>query len=89
MPYDVILTGPARKAYGRLNLKLRAGLDRSIIFLEDSPKRGPNIQKLKGLKDCYRYQVGGWRLIYRVDEEAKQVRILEIRPRGDIYKHGH
>jgi mRNA-degrading endonuclease RelE of RelBE toxin-antitoxin system len=57
--------------------------------LEDNPKYGPNIQRLKGQPDCYRYQVGGWRILYKVDEAGKEVRIYEIRPRGDIYKHGH
>jgi mRNA-degrading endonuclease RelE of RelBE toxin-antitoxin system len=89
MPYEVILTGPARKAYDKLNLKLRTGLDRCIVFLEDSPKYGPNIQRMKGQPDCYRYQVGGWRILYRVVDGSKEVRIYEIRPRGDIYKHGH
>ncbi len=87
MPYNVILTGPAQRVYSKLGLKLRAGLDRCIVYLEDSPKFGTNIQRLKGKAGCYRYQVGGWRILYRVDDEIQQVRIYEIRPRGDVYKH--
>jgi mRNA interferase RelE/StbE len=89
MPYNVILTQPALKVYNKLNFKVKAGLDRCIAHLEDSPKSGANIEKIKGKLDCYRYQVGGWRIVYRVDLGTKEVRIYGIRPRGDVYKHGH
>ncbi|MGR3311364.1 MAG: type II toxin-antitoxin system RelE family toxin [Candidatus Brocadiales bacterium] len=89
MPYNVILTGPAQKTYNKLTLKLRIALDRCIVHLEACPKYGANVQRLKGKHGCYRYQVGGWRILYKVDDIAKEVRIYQIRPRGDVYKHGH
>jgi len=89
MPYNVILTQPAFKIYKKLNYKIKAGLDRCIAYLEVSPKRGPNIERFKGKPDCYRYQVGGWRILYKIDEGTKEVRIYNIRPRGDVYKDGH
>ena len=84
--YEVVLTKTAYKTYSRLTPKLRRGLDRCIEYLEVSPTRGPNIQKLKGESESYRYQMGGWRILYEVDEFQKKVRIYEIRPRGDVYK---
>jgi mRNA interferase RelE/StbE len=87
MPYKVILTRPALKVYQKLTYKLKAALDRCIIELEDSPKYGPNIERLKGKPHHFRYQVGGWRITYKVDESLKEVRIYRIRPRGDAYKH--
>jgi mRNA interferase RelE/StbE len=89
MTYNVLLTRPAFKVYGKLDYKIKSGLDRCIAFLEISPRYGPNIEKIKGKPDCYRYQVGGWRILYKVDEGKKEVRIYGIRPRGDIYKHSH
>ena len=87
MQYEVVLAGPARKVYEKLPLKLRIGVDRGIAHLEVNPKYGANIQRLKGIPDCYRYQVGGWRILYRVVDSLMEVRIFEIRPRGDVYKH--
>ncbi len=52
-----------------------------------SPAHGPNIKKLRGESDGYRYQVGGWRILYEVDEASKTVRVYEISPRGDACKH--
>ncbi|NSW83181.1 MAG: type II toxin-antitoxin system RelE/ParE family toxin [Syntrophothermus sp.] len=85
--YDVILTKGAQKIYKRLTAKLRHGIDQCIVYLEVNPTWGPNVKKLAGEPGCYRYQVGGWRILYEVDETTREVRIYDIRPRGDVYKH--
>jgi mRNA interferase RelE/StbE len=85
--YEVILTKTALKTYNRLTEKLRRGVDRCIAYLELSPMYGPNIKSLEGEPGCYRYQVGGWRILYEVDKENTRVLVYEIRPRGDVYKH--
>ena len=85
--YDVILTKTAQKVYERLPSKLREGVDRCLSWLETSPKKGPNIRHLEGQAGCFRYQVGGWRIVYRVEDETREVRVYDIRPRGDVYKH--
>jgi mRNA-degrading endonuclease RelE of RelBE toxin-antitoxin system len=33
----------------------------------------------------YRYQVGGWRILYEVNEAQKVVTVYGIKPRGDVY----
>ena len=86
MPYDVILTKTANKAYSRLPEKVQRGVDRCIVLLEISPKRGPNIERYHEEPGCYRYRIGGWRIVYEVDDRMNEVRVFEIRPRGDVYK---
>lgn len=85
--YELILTKTAAKMYSRLVPKLRRGVDRCLAYLAMGPTCGPNIKKLKGEPGSYRYQMGGWRILYEVDEASKEVRVYEIRPRGDAYKH--
>lgn len=52
-----------------------------------SPSEGSHIKKLKGrLAGKYRYDVGGFRIVYSIDEHSKVVYIEAIGPRGDIYK---
>jgi mRNA interferase RelE/StbE len=85
--YEVILTKSALKTYVRLTVKLRKGVDRCIEYLEVNPTWGPNVKRLAGESGCYRYQVGGWRILYEVDETTREVRVYDIRPRGDVYKH--
>lgn len=87
MPYEVILTKSAKKVYSKLTPKLKEGVDRCIAYLEINPKLNPNTERLKRYPGCYRYQLAGWRILYEVDDLIRQVRIYQIRPRGDVYKH--
>jgi mRNA interferase RelE/StbE len=88
MPYNVLIMKSALKVYNILPIKLRRGLDKCIQALEVNPKNNPNIKKLSGHGASFRYQVGGWRILYEVDDVLHEVRIYEIGPRGDVYK-GH
>lgn len=85
--YQVVLTKTAQKVYEKLTIKLKRSIAQCITYLEISPTWGPNIKRLKGEEGCYRYQVGGWRILYEVDKSTQEVRIYEMRPRGDVYKH--
>ncbi|MFA6222560.1 MAG: type II toxin-antitoxin system RelE/ParE family toxin [Desulfomonilaceae bacterium] len=87
MAYKVLLTKTAYKAYNKTTGKLKLGIDRCLSDLEITPNFGPGIKKLKGLVGCFRYQIGGLRLIYEVHEDLMEVRVYSIRPRGDVYKH--
>lgn len=44
-----------------------------------------DIKLLQG-RDAYRLRIGGYRAIYEVEGEAINVLVLDIGPRGDIYK---
>jgi mRNA interferase RelE/StbE len=85
MSYEVKITKTAQKIYEKLPVKLQTGVDRCLASLEIAPKNNPNVKKLKGYPHDYRYQVGGWRVLYEVDEPEKVVTVYDIRPRGDIY----
>ena len=89
MPYKVKLTKTAQKVFLKLAPKLRLGLEKCLQQLEYDPKVHRNIKKLKGFDNDYRYKVGGWRIMYEIDEANKLVKVYEIGPRGDVYKHGH
>jgi mRNA interferase RelE/StbE len=87
MGYKVIMTRTAYKAYQKTTGKLKRGLDRCLSYLSLNPSFGSGIRKLKGHPGCYRYQVGGLRMVYEVNEDILEVRVYSIRPRGDVYKH--
>jgi len=87
MSYRVLLSKTALKTYDRLPPKLRKGVDRAIEYLKADPLHNPNAKALKGETGFYRYQIGGWRILYEVYEKPMEVRIYDIGPRGDVYKH--
>jgi mRNA interferase RelE/StbE len=87
MTYKVLLSKTASKTYNKMPPKLRKSMDRCLDYLKDGPRHNPNVRELKGLPNTYPYQIGGWRILCEIEEEAGEVRIYQIGPRGDVYKH--
>jgi mRNA-degrading endonuclease RelE of RelBE toxin-antitoxin system len=44
-----------------------------------------DVIKLRG-RDDHRLRVGDWRIILRLDEQARIVRVLRVLPRGRAYE---
>lgn len=56
-----------------------------IEALAANPTDAQNVKKLVG-RTGYRLRVGDWRVIYTVDSGRLIVLVLDIGPRGGIYK---
>lgn len=88
MTYKVVLKKNAEKYYLKTDKKQTKKLDVAFSDMEENP-RGINSKKLKGvLTGLWRYRVGSLRLIYEIIDSEKQVNVILILPRGDVYKKG-
>jgi len=86
MTYEIALTDKARDFYKFTSLAIAKKLARCFSTLEQNPYQHPNIKALKGnLSGFYRFRVGDYRVVYEVDEQAKQVRVTNIAHRSDVY----
>ena len=65
--------------------KLKARLDEAIESLGDDP-RPPGCRKLAGATDRYRFRVGDYRIIYRIDDGKVTVLVLVIGHRREVYE---
>ncbi|CAD6490699.1 MAG: ParE toxin of type II toxin-antitoxin system, parDE [Candidatus Argoarchaeum ethanivorans] len=84
--YRVLLHRNAAKVYEKLDEKTVARINKNIDSLKGNPFYGKNIKRLRGeLQGRYRLRVGGYRIIYRVDEGEKAVIIEDIGLRGNVY----
>jgi len=81
------LSTHARRYYKRLyraDRRLFDRLDNSLGRLLDQPKLGkPLVGPLEGHRSL---RVGHLRVIYRIDAEQIEVLVLDIAPRGGIYR---
>ena len=85
--YTVLLLTQPEKYYRRVPLKVAKALEDCFGHLEKSPRQYPGrIKKLKGYEALYRYRAGRLRVVYEIHEDKKEVSIVAILPRGDIYK---
>ena len=45
-----------------------------------------NLKPLSGSKDAFRLRLGGWRVTFAIDADARTLTCIDIQPRGSAYK---
>lgn len=83
--YSVEFTKQALKALIAMPANKRMLVKSKIEALAANPTDAQNTKKLVG-RTGYRLRVGDWRVIYTVDSGRLIVLVLDIGPRGGIYK---
>lgn len=85
--YKVRIRKPAAKYYDKLPPKLKSKVKDVIDSLRENPYSIPNVKPLEGSDNAdYRIRIGSIRLLYRIQNDELIIIVLDIGPRGDIYK---
>ncbi|MGA2583852.1 MAG: type II toxin-antitoxin system RelE/ParE family toxin [Tepidisphaeraceae bacterium] len=85
--FELILSPEAQAFFASADPPLARKLARCFRQLEHDPRRHNNIKRLSGkLAGRLRYRLGDWRVIYRVDDHTRQVHVLVIAHRSEIYE---
>jgi mRNA interferase RelE/StbE len=84
MPYRVVLTKSGAKELDGLPLKIHDRVVEQLRRLEQNP-RGLGAEKLTAL-EAYKLRIGNHRIIYEIDDAAKEVRIVMVDDRKQVYK---
>jgi mRNA interferase RelE/StbE len=82
--YSLEIKQSAQRELDALDNALFTRIDRKILALADDP-RPSGCKKLRGYKDHWRVRVGDWRLVYIIDDRAKQVTITRVAHRREVY----
>lgn len=85
MVYRIIYSPRAKKQMGAIRDKrVLAPLKAALGRLADDP-RPPGVKKLKGLQDQWRIRVGGWRIVYVIEDGRLVVVVVAVGVRGGVY----
>jgi len=85
--YRVVLSVSAKRFFEASSKALQGKLDRCLARLGVDPRRHPNIKPLRGrLTGHFRYRVGDYRVVYRIDEPGRLVVVLLIAHRREAYE---
>ncbi|MCC6297849.1 MAG: type II toxin-antitoxin system RelE/ParE family toxin [Anaerolineales bacterium] len=84
MAYQVILKRSAEKELDALQANIRDRILKRLLTLEENP-RPSGIKKLQG-QESYRLRVGDYRVLYDIDDKAKQIFILGVGHRREVYR---
>ena len=84
--WDILIHRRAEKRLKRLHGKTLTHIRKAISALASEPH--PNgSKKMVGYENFYRIRVGDWRIIYAVEEDKLIILVLDVAPRGSIYKN--
>ena len=85
--YEIVLTKEAQKDYQKLTKDITRRVNECLDSLHENPVQYPQALPLKGkLAGAYRWRVGDWRVVYKVDTDEQLVTILQITHRSKVYK---
>jgi len=83
--YQVILSRSAEKALTDLQATTRKRVIKALEELAQDP-RPPGARKMKGEETSWRVRVGSFRIVYRVDDDARTVLVTMIAHRREAYR---
>jgi mRNA interferase RelE/StbE len=84
MAYQVLIKRSAEKELAALPVRAKERIDQRLLKLESDP-RPRGVKKLQG-QESYRLRVGDYRVLYSVDDQARQVMVYAVGHRRDIYR---
>lgn len=82
--YEVQFKSSSRKELEALEYNIALRVLKKIEGLIDEPR--PNgCKKLRGAKDLGRVRAGDYRVVYAIDDGAREITIFRIRHRREVY----
>jgi mRNA interferase RelE/StbE len=85
--FEILFSPAAAAFFERADATLQKRIDRCCLQLKSDPFRHNNIKRLKGeFAGIYRFRIGEWRVMYRVDNQTRKVVIIDIGHRRDVYE---
>ena len=86
MSYRVLIDPRAARQLESLPKVIIERVDKTILSLASDP-RPPGTKRLQGkLHEGWRVRVGQYRILYKIDDEARAVSIFDIGHRREIYR---
>ncbi len=83
--YEVRFTTSAANEFRSLPTYVKDRLATAIEELKNNP-RPVRTRKLKGHRGLFRIRSGLYRLVYEVDDKKKEIRVIRVRHRREVYR---
>jgi mRNA interferase RelE/StbE len=83
--YAVLLETAAERSLRRLDAVAFRRVVAALQILADNP-RPPGCRKLTGSDRDWRIRVGDYRVVYEIDDKNREVRVMRIRHRREVYR---
>jgi mRNA interferase RelE/StbE len=85
--YRVVLTRETEKILDRLDRPTEQRIRARFVQLADDPFDPRLSAPLTERAGIRKSRVGGWRILFIADREARVVHVVTVDTRGQVYKH--
>ena len=82
MGYKAVWTGKAPQSMGELQKEIAGRIFKKVGDIEPNPH--PFLEKLTDIK-CFKLRVGDYRCFIDIDEQKKELNILQVKHRKHAY----
>lgn len=83
--WDVRVMAPARRQLGRLPTAVAAAAVETLGAIAANPRRLGKPLRFE-LEGCFSARRGPYRIIYRLDADARTVHVLAVAHRANVYR---
>lgn len=84
-PWDVLVMAPARRQIDRLPISVAAAVIETLGTIATNPQRLGKPLRFE-LEACHSARRGPYRIIYRIDDATRSIKILAVAHRADAYR---
>lgn len=82
--YSIKLIPQAQKDLDKLSVKVFNKIKTAILKLSYAPRPHGSIKLTQA--EGYRIRVGDYRLLYRIDDNSKEIYVYRIKHRREVYR---
>lgn len=84
-PWDVLVMPPARRQIDHLSISVAAAVIETLDTIATNPQRLGKPLRF-GLERCHSARRGPYRIVYRIDDATRSIKILAVAHRADVYR---
>jgi len=81
--YKILIERRAERDLDGMEQVMRKRIIAHVLLLQNNPRI--NAKKIEGSRHGWRIRVGDWRVIYEINDKAKEVKIYRIKHRSKAY----
>jgi mRNA interferase RelE/StbE len=85
LSYRLEFVSSASREFLALPATDRHRIDKRIVTLKDNP-RPRGVKALRGHDGLWRLRVGGYRVVYHIDDRERVVTVTRVRRRANVYR---
>ena len=85
MSYRLEFVSSASREFLALPAAIRERIDKRLVALKENP-RPAGVKALQGQEGLWRIRIGGYRIVYQIDDRQRLITVTRVRLRATVYR---